>query len=339
MALQGAEVRTKIVMDPGGTAEATLEIGLVQSLTPSSSTTATTETGLGGIVKKRLTAQEFNFGWEGLITNKNTLNAGLPLDSGVPYTLDLYMHDEKLSGAQVATMSLSGSEGEALNYSLEGQFLTHATVTPADADDPDTYFVYSDGSFYFGNTTSITSETPTGSGTNYETAQDFIEPGTLVITADAATITDGGDGTLSDGGTINYLTGAFVLNASATTVSVDYDYYGSQETIQSFNVDVSRTINFVYGTSLSPTSLEVGTTTYSGSIEVQASSFSAAMDGAVASGTPDFGFMLSFVNPISAETMLIIGTGAQFTAADGSVDPDSALTVTKTFEFEAMTVS
>jgi len=268
MALSGATIQPKITLDPGGTtgyADTAVEVGVVKSLTPSSSTTVVTETGIGGISKKRLSAQEFNFGWEGLITNRDVLNAGLALDSNLPLTLEIQMHTEKLTGAKVQSMSISGSEGEALRYSLEGKFLSSSTTSAPTYSLENTFFVYSDG-----------------------------------------TITIGGD---------------------------------SSMTVKSFDVTVSRNVDFVYGTSLAPTSLDVGTTTVSGSVEIEADSFADAMDGAVAADAVDFDIILSFTNPITSETMLITLGDCQFSSAEGSVDPDSSLIVTKSFNADTITVA
>src|SRR6056297_1176120 len=111
MALAGATIQPQIKLDPSGStsyADTTVEVGVVKSLTPSTATTVVTETGIGGISKKRLSAQEFNFGWEGLITNRDVLNAGLALDSNLPLTLEIMMHTEKLTGAKIQSMSISG---------------------------------------------------------------------------------------------------------------------------------------------------------------------------------------------------------------------------------------
>jgi len=268
MALSGATIQPKITLDPSGStsyADTSVEVGVVKSLSPSSSTTTVTETGIGGISKKRLSAQEFAFGWEGLVTVKEILNAGLPLDDNLPLTLEIMMHTEKLTGAKVESMTLSSSEGEALRYSLEGKFLSSSTASAPTYSLTNTFFAYSDG-----------------------------------------TISIGGD---------------------------------SSMTVKSFEINVSRNIDFVYGTSLSPTSLDVGSTTTSGSVEIEADAFSEAMDGAVASDASAFDITLSFENPITSETMLVTLGDCQFNSAEGSVDPDSSLVVTKGFEADTITVA
>jgi hypothetical protein len=342
MALSAAQVKPKIELDPSGSssyADTTLKVGVVKSMSPSSSTESVKEKGIGGIVKKRLSKQEFKWGWSGFITDKNILYAGLPLDDGLPLPMDIYMHTRKLSGARTATMTISAAEGEPLKYDLEGLFLSHASAAEQTYEEPAAMFVYSDGAFYIGNTTAVDDESPSGSGTSYTTAHQNIEPGTVIITADAATITDNGKGALSDGGTINYLTGAITLNASATTVTLDYNYYGEQGTVKSFQLKVSRTITFVYGTSLAPTDLDIGATEYDGTIVVAADDFEEAMSGAIDADTPDFAFILQFTNSISGKTLQIIGTGAQFNNADGSIDPESSLEVSKGIDFEDMNVA
>jgi len=266
--LYGANIRPKIVTDPVGStsyAGIALAIGVVKSLSPSSATTTVTETGIGSIVKKRLSAQEFNFGWEGLITEKSIFNAGLPLDNGIPLDLDVYMHTQKFTGAKVETMTISGSEGEALRYSLAGKILGHETVAVADEDSPDSFFVMSDG----------------------------------IITVNG----------------------------------------NSSKIIKSFELNVSRTINFVYGTSLSPVSLDVGTTNFAGTLEVAADGFEETMEGAVAAGASSFTITLAFTNPISSETFTLTCSSCQFNSAEGAVDPDSSLIVTKAFEYESMAVA
>ena len=265
MSLSGATIKPQITVDPGEVGEAVVEVGVVKSLTPASSTSTVTETGIGGISKKRLSAQEFSFGWEGLITKRDVLTAGLIYGgTNLPPTLEIMMHKEKLTGAVVQSMNISSSEGEALRYSLEGKFLSSSTATAPTYSLTNTFFVYSDG-----------------------------------------TIAIGGDDTM---------------------------------TVKSFDITVSRNVNFVYGTSLAPTSLEIGTTTVEGSVEIEADAFSEAMAGAVAADATDFNITLSFTNPITTETMLITLGDCQFNSAEGSVDPDSSLIVTKGFGADTITV-
>jgi len=264
-ALAGATIKPQITVDPSDTS-VIVEVGVVKSLTPSTSTAAVVETGLGGISKKRLSSQEFNFGWEGLITDKAILTAGLDYAAtNLPPTLEIQMHAEKLTGARVETMTITGSEGEALGYSFEGKFLASASATVPTVTLANTFFVYSDG--------------------------------------------------------------AISIAGSTTAV------------VKSFEVTVSRSMDFVYGTSLAPTSLDIGTTVISGSLEIEAASFAETMTGAIAADAAEFVILLSFTNPITDETMLITLTDCQFNAVDGAVDPESSLTVTKSFDADSIAVA
>jgi len=78
----------------------------------------------------------------------------------------------------------------------------------------------------------VDDEVPTGdidgSNKTFTLAHTPIKEGSVVITVNSTTIKDLGYGVLSDGGTINYETGVFVLNeapAGGSTVTVDYIYF------------------------------------------------------------------------------------------------------------------
>lgn len=98
----------------------------------------------------------------------------------------------------------------------------------------------SNGEVYIGSATGtsiegpykdVSGETPSGTtdGTNtsFSTVNAPLKPGTLSVLVDGATtVTDNGDGTLSDGGTVDYSTGSYTLaSAPTTSINNDYAYY------------------------------------------------------------------------------------------------------------------
>jgi len=265
MALQGSSVKPQIIIDPDGT-PVTVNVGIVQSLTPSSATESITEKGLGAITKERLTQHSFEFGWEGVLTDYQVLEAGAVVSgTGIPPTLDVYMHTEKLNDAIVRSMTISGAEGEAVKYSLDGAFLSSTTGTAPTYDDPGAFFVYSDGTIAFGSET---------------------------------------------------------------------------DEIKSFSITLSRSVEPIYGTSMAPTDFTIGTTEYSGQIELAASAMAQAMEGAWDPADPTFTATFEFEDPTdSGHTISLTCTGCLVNAADGSIDPESELTVTKSFKFESLTIT
>lgn len=265
-ALQGSQVKPQIIVDPDGT-PATIDVGIVQSMSPSASTQTVSQKGLSGVSLDRVSQHEFNWGWEGLVTAITLFDAGLPDDSTLlPPALDVYMHTEKLTDARVATMKITGSESEPLKYSFDGQFLAHSTITAAATyTPPDFFFVYSDATITFGD---------------------------------------------------------------------------ESDEIKSFELTISRNLEPIYGTSLAPTDFTIGTTSYSGTIEVAASTMAQALSGASAADAATFGFEISFVYPLDTdETIVMTGTGAVLTGSDGSIDPDSSLSVKLSFKFSGFSVA
>jgi len=124
-----------------------------------------------------------------------------------------------------------------------------------------TYHGRASGTTVEGPTSTVTEETPSGTvdGTNksFNTLNTPIKPGTLSITVDDTTnITDNGDGTLSDGGTVDYATGNYTLaTAPTTSITNDYTYYtdppdGTYTVIYQLTTPENITVNetFLYTT-------------------------------------------------------------------------------------------
>lgn len=89
----------------------------------------------------------------------------------------------------------------------------------------------------------VSGETPSGVidgvDTTFTLSETPIVAGSVSILVDGTTsVTDNGDGTLSDGGTIDYDTGSFTLvSAPTTSVSADYTYIGGIELGQGYYVN------------------------------------------------------------------------------------------------------
>lgn len=83
--------------------------------------------------------------------------------------------------------------------------------------------VYIEGHTAYNDTT-ITPSPDGISISSFELTKNFIDEGSVQIYADGVTIIDNGEGGLSDGGTINYLTGEFTLTSTPSSISADYYY-------------------------------------------------------------------------------------------------------------------
>jgi len=117
--------------------------------------------------------------------------------------------------------------------------------------------------------------------------------------------------------------------------------WGSEtDVIRSFSLGKNQDVTGIYGTSMSPTDVEIGTATYEGEFVIASSTVSKIASGAWDPAQSAITFEIEFVDASSAShTITFSGTGAKITGASGSVDPDSEFEVTQTFSFETFTIA
>jgi len=112
------------------------------------------------------------------------------------------------------------------------------------------------------------------------------------------------------------------------------------DTIRSFSLSKNQDVTGIYGTSLSPTDVEIGTATYEGEFAIASSTVSKIASGAWNPAKAAIAFEIKFVDASStSHTITFSGTGAKITGASGSVDPDSEFEVKQTFSFETLTIA
>lgn len=112
--------------------------------------------------------------------------------------------------------------------------------------------------------------------------------------------------------------------------------------IKSFDLNVSRNIEGVYGTELDPQDFNIGSTEYTGKFEIAADDLVDVLEGAwIATDTP-ITFTITYTMPYevggTTPKIVISGTGALVNSADAQVDPESNLVIAKNIKFSGLTI-
>lgn len=345
MSLHGSTTKIKIIYDPNNTAEDMTATGIFDSFNPNISTNALTRTGIGGITKSRVQSHIYQCDLGGDITKYDFLNYALQQNS----VFELQAHDQAMKNAVIESLSISCSQEDTLKFS--------ATMKARSRD-------------YIG-TTEVVDETPTGTidGLNkqFTLANTPVKRNTVSIIPDGGTaITDDGAGNLSDGGTIDYSTGIFTLNAApSTTLVVDYtwlttvssmadpgtffvmadsvvNFSGSPALISEFEINCERDVKEQYGSNYDPQQFSVGAFKHSGTITLLPSASLADLGlGARLPSDPSFTFSAVFKDDPDTPTKIIklAASGMIGTEASADISPDSPIELPVNFDAESFSVS
>ncbi len=344
MALHGSTVNAKIILDPLGTPTDVTPSAIYDSFSPNVATEVQERKGIGGIVKKRIKAHSYKIDVRGDVTKADFLIAALDPAS----VFEIQVHDHALQEAVIETLGISCSEDDTLQFktSFQGKGLKKLTI-------------------------SVDDEVPSGTidGTNktFTTANTPIVAGSFSALIDGVSaITDNGDGTLSDGGAIDYETGEFTLaTAPTTSITVDYEYGtsieamtdpgtffvladstisfdGSTNQVTAFELNAERDVTAVRGTNLDPQDFSKSSFNYSGNITLSpSSSLRDLLLGARVQSDPKFTFEAVFQDDPSSPTVTIRLTMTGMVASEASADisADSPIEIPVNFDAESLVVA
>lgn len=345
MSLHGSSTKIKILYNPSGTPEDMTAHGIFTSMNPNISTEVQTRQGIGGINKSRVQSHVYQVDIGGDVTQYGFLNYALQQNS----VFELQAHDQALKEAVIESLSISCSQEDTLQFSSTFK---------------------AKGQQYIG-TTDITDETPTGTidGSNkqFTLANTPVKRSSVSIVPDGGTaITDDGAGNLSDGGTIDYSTGIFVLaTAPTTSLTADYtsltsittmpdpgtffvmadgtiSFSGSPALVSSFEINCERDVVGQYGSNYDPQQFSVGSFGYSGSITLLPSASLVDLGlGARLPSSPSFDFEAVFKDDPDSPTKTIRLTASGIITSEASADisPDSPIEVPVNFEAESLVVA
>jgi len=139
-------------------------------------------------------------------------------------------------------VSIGGESGESNPFITGNDQVVVAIVSPS-ITPPAIETAQVDILFNISITNEIPSGTIDGNNTSFQLSQHPVTPGTVTLTVDStSTVTDDGAGNLSDGGSIDYATGAVVLGtAPSSSLSADYEVGKVQNETPSGTIDGNNT--------------------------------------------------------------------------------------------------